>query len=198
MKKKFFKISIFLFFLFVIFLSVGFLMVYFQREGSFQKDKVYEYGVVFGAAIRSKNRLSKTLESRMDSAITLYKEGSIKKILLSGAKIGQIKPGEPMAMFHYALSKGVRPEDLLLDEAGDNTLATIANTRRLIPGASQRSILFISSYFHLARIDLTASIAGFKNYHTYSSDTEHPRIVYFVFREAVAIWYYLLLSLFYF
>lgn len=180
-------------FLIVFLMACGVILVFLNHKPPLKdKDKIFQYGVVFGAAIRSKGRLSATLKSRMDTAILLYKSGTVKKLFLSGAKIGIIKPGEPIAMKNYALSKGVEPSDIILDENGDNTLKTVYHSKKLqSKGSKDASILYISSFFHLARIRVTAKILGVKNYSSYPSENNHPKILYFVFRESIAIWYYI-------
>lgn len=187
--KKLIKFTILFLLLGILSFTAGILTVFWMQRGTFDPVKVYDYGVVFGAAIRSKGRLSGTLESRMLTAIRLYREGSVKKLILSGAVKNQIHPGEPRNMFDFAVSHGVNPHDLILDEEGDDTLATISNTHKIQKGRD--TVLFVSSFFHLARIQMTAEILGLKNFDLYPSEINHPKVVYFVFRESAALWYYL-------
>ncbi|HCL57012.1 MAG TPA: hypothetical protein DHW82_08405 [Spirochaetia bacterium] len=202
MKKKLVRLFLIFLFLIVLFPAVGVLCVYFYHEGDYQEKNIYDYGVVFGAAIRSQGRLSGTLKSRMMIAIKLYKDGTVKKLIFSGSVKNQIKPGEPKTMYQFAVDHQVHPEDIILDEKGDNTLATILNVKKTyFQNGSKPKILFISSFFHLARIKLTSSILGMgDSCGLYPSDTNNPdqadrsKLAYFVFREAVAIWYYVLKS----
>lgn len=195
--KKAIKIGLFLFLIGVLFFVTSMILVFTFKKGTFTEKKIYDYGVVFGAAIRPKGKLSNTLESRMKTAIKLYQEGSVKKLVLSGAVKNQMYPGEPKSMYDFALAHGVKPEDLIIDEQGDSTFETIINTKKIIPQSPQVSILFISSFFHLARIQLTAKIVKIPNFSLYPSEINHPKIAYFVFREAVALWYYVLKAFYY-
>jgi SanA protein len=194
MQNKVLKIGIATLFLFVFFIALGVLMVFVYHQEDNVPNRSYDYGVVFGAAIRPHGRLSETLKSRMLTAIQLYREGTVKKLILSGAKKNQMKPGEPRSMYRFAVKHGIPPENLILDEMGDSTMETILNVKKKFRNRAPQ-ILFISSFFHLARIQITARILGIPYFDAYPSENEHPKIVYFVFREAVAIWYYLFKSL---
>lgn len=184
MLKRLIKIFLLLALVPITMIAIGVITVFVYHNGN-KKNVIYDYGIVFGAALRGKGKLSGTLESRMQTAIRLYHEGSVKKLVLSGAK----DPSEPMSMFQYALSKNVAPKDILLDEDGENTLKTIQNAKKKFADAGR--ILFISSSFHLARIKMTAFIIGIRNADICPSDTPHPKVISFVFRESLAIWYYL-------
>jgi vancomycin permeability regulator SanA len=195
MAKKIIRFFIIIIALFIFFIGIGILTVYVNDNGDFKHEEVYDYGVVFGAAIRSKGKLSETLKSRMQTAIRLYQKGVIKKMILSGSGKNQVKPGEPKAMLLFALANQVKEEDIILDEGGVNTLKTLLYIAQFSRNFnSSPKILFISSYFHLARIKMSANILGIKNFNTFPSEVNHPKVFYFVFREAVAIWFYMIQS----
>lgn len=184
MLKKLIKILLILSLFPITLIASGIFIVFLYSSGN-KQEIIYDYGVVFGAALRGKGKLSGTLENRMAAAVQLYHEGSVKKLILSGAK----DPSEPLSMLAYAIRKNVNPKDVLLDENGDNTLKTIQNSYKYSTEAP--NILYISSSFHLARIRITSRILGIKNADLYPSQGHHPQVISFVFRESAAIWYYI-------
>ncbi|HOJ50515.1 MAG TPA: YdcF family protein [Spirochaetota bacterium] len=193
MKKVVKRITIILF-IFIIMVTLSTLFVVFFPRTNINEN-VYEYGIVFGAAIRPKNNMSDTLKSRMNRALELYHRGIIKKLIFTGAKDNQIRPGEPMVMKAYAIKNMVNENDIILDEKGDNTFKSILNINEYISDSSSK--VFISSNFHIPRIYITAKILGVKNFYIDSSVSESEKIVFLVFRESLAIWYYTFLSIFY-
>ena len=61
--------------------------------------------VVLGAKVHKGGRLSDMLQDRMDTAIALYHEGKVSKLLLSGDDSGEW--GEVTYMKAYALGNGI-------------------------------------------------------------------------------------------
>ena len=193
MMKKTLKLLLGLIIVFFILISITTIFIVLFPKSNIE-ETTYEYGVVFGAAIRPNNNMSNTLKSRMDKAIDMYHKGIIKKMVLSGAKENQIRPGEPMVMKLYAIKKMVNKDDIILDEKGDDTFKTLINIKNSIDEPTK---IFISSNFHIPRIYITAKIIGIKNFAIESSINENEQNVFFIFRESVAIWYYLFISIFY-
>jgi len=182
MFKKIAKIVFILLLIPVCLMSIGLILVFAMDDGN-KKPGTYQYGVVFGAALRGKGKLSATLESRMKIALGLYRDGSVEKLILSGAN----DPSEPMAMFNYALKQNISHKDMILDEEGENTIRTLLYVKEKI--SPEKRVLFISSSFHLARIRISAFLLGIKNADFYPSETQHPQVMSFVFRESLAIWH---------
>ena len=87
-----------------------------------------DYIIVPGAAIRN-GVMSYHLQDRMDSAIRLYKAGKAGTLLLSGGYSQESKDYEANIMRTYALEKGVAKKDIIVDNAGVNTNATISRAK---------------------------------------------------------------------
>ena len=82
-------------------------------------DTVTPTGVVLvpGAGLNSSGGPSAPLQDRLDTAIELYRQGKVQKLLLSGDNSGTYY-NEPAAMQAYALFQGVPEQDLVLEYAG--------------------------------------------------------------------------------
>lgn len=86
------------------------------------------FAIVYGAAIYRNGRLSTVLRDRMETAIHLFDSGKVDRILLSGDS----RPtgySEPLAMFHYALQRGVPEDALEIDHGGYRTYDTCYRAR---------------------------------------------------------------------
>jgi SanA protein len=84
--------------------------------------------IVYGAAIYRNGRLSAVLRDRMETAIQLFESGKVDRLLLSGDS----RPtgySEPLAMFHYAVQRGVPEEAIEIDHAGFRTYDTCYRAR---------------------------------------------------------------------
>jgi uncharacterized SAM-binding protein YcdF (DUF218 family) len=139
--------------------------------------------VVFGAGVTPDGRPSLALADRVRHGIRLHREGLAPLLVLSGAA------DEVPVMRRLALEAGVREEALVLDPAGVNTYATLANLRI-------RRVVAVSHYYHLARIKLTASRLGIRCATAPCPMTRRlSKEPYYVAREVAAFaTYYLLRS----
>ncbi len=85
----------------------------------------------------------------------------------------------------------MRPQDIVLDNAGLNTRATVENTRKLFAKLDARRILVVSHFYHLPRIKLAYQRAG---WNVFTVPAKERRFIwktpYFVARETAAVWSY--------
>jgi vancomycin permeability regulator SanA len=79
--------------------------------------------------------------------VKLYRAKLAPKLILSGA------PDEVPVMERLAKEGGVPASALVLDPAGLNSYATLANLK-------EKDVVAVSHYYHLARIKLTAHRLG--------------------------------------
>ncbi len=148
--------------------------------------------VVFGAAVWPGDFgpvASHALKDRTLGAVELYKKGLANCIVLSGAE--SVYGAHEVDIMTDILLENDIPLDIVeLDREGVNTLATIENLDK------NRSYIFVSNDFHLARINLLAKRTGlsendFSLYPAkYITAGRYQREWYFTLREVVAIWYY--------
>ncbi|QSH39686.1 YdcF family protein [Candidatus Kaiserbacteria bacterium] len=149
--------------------------------------EVHDCAVVFGAAVWPGGNPSHALSDRTYSAIEAYKENTVSCLVFSGANSAYGKH-EVDVMLEIATQEGVAVEDIELDYDGKNTKQTIQNLDHT------RSYLLVSNDFHLARINLLARQTGLMNVDVLKSTYRFGRYsqeTFFVFREAVAFWYYI-------
>ena len=111
--------------------------------------------IVPGAAVWAGGVPCPMLEDRVLTAVALYREGRVSRVILSGNR----EPGydEPAAMRRLALSKGVPAAALVCDERGFTTRETM---RRAAGVFAVRDAVIVSQAFHLPRALFLARAAG--------------------------------------
>ncbi len=119
--------------------------------------------VVLGSKAYRDGTPSLALRDRTMTAVRLYKRGVVSKLVMSGG-VDRYADGltvsEPQACRRLALECGVPDEDIIVDEQGVNSWATVVNARRLAEERGWDRVLLVSHYYHLPRLRLAADRAG--------------------------------------
>jgi len=103
--------------------------------------------LVFGAGLKATGGPSDILEDRIRSAIALYQEGKVGKIILSGDnRVSDYNEVE--AMKNFALEQGLPEEALLLDGGG---VSTYDSCRRLQSEFNLSKAVLVTQRYHLFR-----------------------------------------------
>lgn len=148
--------------------------------------------VVFGAQVHQNGAPSTSLRDRMDTAIGLYKDRLVKKVLVSGG-VGDSGYNEALVMRDMAVKAGVAEEDVIVDSNGVNTEATVRNSIPFFGSEPHPRVLAVSQFYHLPRIKLAFQRAGW-DVLTVPAGTSAPirETPYLVAREIPAFWVYYL------
>lgn len=148
--KKYKKIII----LFIVIILEIFIYIQYQIQQT--KTKIYsdiekipeaQTGLLLGARVYTNGNLSDILRDRTKTAIELYKNNKIQKILISGDH-GQDEYDEVNAVKEYLLENGIPAEDIFLDHAGFDTYDSIYRAKAIF---EVDSITIITQEFHLPR-----------------------------------------------
>jgi len=151
--------------------------------------------IVFGAAVRPIwNSAGDVIDltagpgiaRRVSTAAELLNAGRLHRLFFSGGRgVGNTK-SEAQAMREYAVSIGIPPQRITLEERSNSTWENLLYTRALTEDC--RSVLAISDGFHLARIRMIAHIQRW-DLPTYPVD--HPPTLLFtarnLLREAIGV-----------
>lgn len=127
---------------------------YIYQEQSDIPEK-YNVALVLWAQVVWK-RLSPILQDRVDTAISLYKNARIKKILVSWDN-GKKYYDEVSAMKLYLLKNWVSEKDIYLDYAGFDTWDSIYRARDIFEA---KNIIIVTQNFHLPRAIVIARFLG--------------------------------------
>ncbi len=115
-------------------------------------------GLVLGAGVLPSGEPTEYLKNRLDTAVALYKQGNIKKLLLSGDN-RERNYNEPQNMRLYVLEKGIPDNDIVLDFAGLNTYDSCYRAQYIF-GLS--AVTVITQGYHLPRAVFTCQSLGIK------------------------------------
>jgi SanA protein len=162
------KIRKYIIILMLIGLIVFFPLVIDQRIQSLHNKNVIFYkvdkipsryvGLVLGAAVWS-GFPSPILKDRLDSAVKLYKNKKINKILVSGDH-GSVYYDEVNIMGIYLVKNGVRKRDIFLDHAGFRTFDSMYRAKSIFLVGDA---IIITQEFHLPRAIYLARELGIES-----------------------------------
>ena len=152
--------------------------------------------VVFGAQVHEDGRPSTSLRDRMTTAVELYKDGLVKRVIVSGG-VGDSGYNEALVMRDMAVEAGVPKTRVVVDSNGISTNATVADTVPFFGEDGWTRILAVSQYYHLPRVKLAYQRAGW-NVFTVPAGTSSPipQTPRLVVREIPAFWVYYLEAVF--
>ncbi len=167
------------------------------QSATLRDDAQYtaDVAVVFGARVFPDGRCSDALYDRTITACHLYNQGRVHYLLFSGGWDAYAPLSEPQAMRQIALQVGIPSANMILDEHGINTLATIQKAHKLAQQYGWAKLFMVSHDYHLARIQLFCereqiAIIPIPAYERYTLFLKP----YFIARE-VAAWLYYFIGL---
>lgn len=97
---------------------------------------------------------------RLERARQLYSDDNSRYILIVGGVTGTAALSEAEAGSDYLVSRGVRAEKILVEEASRHTLENLRNARSLMKSRGVDRFSMISSRYHLARSQIIAQGLG--------------------------------------
>jgi uncharacterized SAM-binding protein YcdF (DUF218 family) len=148
--------------------------------------------VVFGARVYADGSLSQALGDRVRTACSLYQDGLVRKIVVSGGP-GDGEIHETEGMRRMALHLGVPEANILVDERGLNTQATVRNTCGIFAARGMGRVLVVSHFYHLPRIKLAYQRQDREVYTVPARQTRPlTALPLYMAREVAALWLYYL------
>ena len=135
--------------------------------------------VVPGNTVHADGTLSRRLQSRLDAAIGLLREGRAPTIFVSGG-IGREGHDEAAAMAAYLVTQGVSASAVVQDPLGVDTAATAINAAKYLQAHQLQTAIVATQYFHIARTTLALERAGIR-----VTGTRHAN--YFELRDAYSL-----------
>lgn len=137
--------------------------------------------LVFGAGLAPGAVPSPVLAQRLDVAIALWRQGTVKGLLLSGDNSDRWHD-ETRAMVRYALERGV-PESALVEDSGGLSTYDSAVRARTVFGV-ERAVL-VTQRFHLPRALYIANSVGIEAWGV-AADEGRPSTRRYVLRELLS------------
>jgi vancomycin permeability regulator SanA len=115
--------------------------------------------IVFGAGLRYDGTPTAVLRDRVETAVQLYQQGKVNKLLMSGDN-SFVNYNEPEAMRQYALELGIPDKDIVLDYAGRRTYDTCYRAHAIF---QVDSAILVTQNFHLPRALFLCNWFGVKS-----------------------------------
>ena len=170
------------------------LWVQIDRFGQVDRARQADVIVVLGARVWPSGRPSDALARRTLHAVKLYKEGLAAIIVCSGG-LGTHPPTEAQAAARLAMSQGVPPEAIVLEEESHSTEDSAFFVSGIMRARSWQRAIVVSDAYHLWRANLLFGRAGVEAYPSPAHDECYPLLkrayLYHLGREVVAVaWYY--------
>jgi len=138
--------------------------------------------LVPGASVYANGQPSQILADRLDKACELYKNGKVKRFLLSGDH-GTRTYNEVEAMKSYLNNKGVPDSVIFTDHAGFDTYSSMVRAKKVF---EVDSLTIVTQAFHLRRAVYIARKQGLVAYGYESDMRRYPSINYLMIRESFA------------
>lgn len=154
-------------------------------DGRTDKGNTADVAVILGSKVNENGTLSERLTKRMESGLELYNSHRVKKLIVSGG-LGKEGFYEGSKMKEFLIQNNVPDSIIVVDNHGDNTIATVDNALKLQDSLHYKSILVVSQYFHVTRTKMLFRERGFKNVSSTSPNYFEIKDLYSLIREFVA------------
>ena len=137
--------------------------------------------LILGAGIWE-DKPSPMLEDRLKEGIVLYKQGTTKKIIMSGDHSRE-DYDEVKIMKEYAESEGVPSEDIFMDHAGFSSYDSVYRAKEIF---GVQKMIIVTQKYHLYRSLYIAKKLGIEAYGIESNLRTYPGQVFREIREILA------------
>lgn len=137
-------------------------IAYIVYDGLRDEGKTADVAVVLGTTVNEDGTLSDRLQKRLECAVELYSHHRVKTLFVSGG-FGKEGYFEGTKMREFLVLRGVPPDCIIVDNAGDNTEATVRNAMATKARVPFQSVIVVSQYFHVTRTKMYFRQYGFTN-----------------------------------
>jgi uncharacterized SAM-binding protein YcdF (DUF218 family) len=139
------------------------------RAGTHQDSRVVDAIVVMGAA-QYDGVPSPLLASRLQHALDLWKQKQAPVIAVTGGKRAGDRFTEGDTSRRWLTDRGVSAANIIVESIGHSTWESIENLAPLLNNANVRSVVVVSSSWHVQRAELSLEELGFRAHSSASPD----------------------------
>lgn len=137
-----------------------------------QKCKT-DVAIVLGAATYD-GEVSPVYQERINHGITLYDEGYVEKLIVTGGMASGNNKADAYAAKQYAISQGVPEADILTEDTSAITQENLKNAKIIMDENGYSTAIIVSDPLHMKRSMLLAIDAGIE---AYSSPTPSSKYI---------------------
>lgn len=169
---------------FLLLLSVNSYVKFSVSKNMVSEEKVpdeYDIALVLGAGLKN-GKPSPVLKDRLDTALDLYKNKVISKIIVSGDH-GKKYYDEVNVMKNYLIENNVLSEDIFMDHAGFSTYDSIYRLRDVF---EVKKVVIVTQKFHLYRSLYISKMLGVDAVGVSATKRHYAGEIKFELREILA------------
>jgi uncharacterized SAM-binding protein YcdF (DUF218 family) len=156
----------------VIVLAIGITAIRIYSYSGASTDMQADAAVVLGAAVWSQG-VSPVFRERINHAIDLYRRGRVYKIIFTGGQGNRNEPTEAAAARAYALSNGISPNDILIEQRSHTTYENLVFAKQLADVHGLKKVLLVSDPMHMKRAIAMAHDVGLDAYPSPTTTTRY-------------------------
>lgn len=169
--------------------ALGYLLslsVRIHREAAMDDAHPADVILVMGAA-EYRGQPSPVLKLRLDHAVELYQQKLAPYVMTTGGQGGDPSFTEGGVGRSYLVEKGVPAESIIVENAGDSTVYSLAGASEILKRMGLRSCIVVSDGYHVFRVKRILAKGGFTAYGSPRQDskTQPMREWWLCFRQAV-------------
>lgn len=138
--------------------------------------------IVPGAFVSTDGRLCEMLTDRIETAVELYKNNTVKKIIVTGDH-GRKDYDEVNSMRIHAEKLGVPTEDIFMDHAGFSTYDSMYRAKEIF---QVDTAVIVTQAYHLPRAVYTARSLGLEAVGVEADKHVYAGVGYYALREIPA------------
>jgi uncharacterized SAM-binding protein YcdF (DUF218 family) len=121
------------------------------RRAALDDTRKADAAIIMGAAAYG-DKPSPVFEQRIAHGVALYKNGTVKKLILTGGYGDGAEMSESDVARRYALEQGVPERDLLLEKVSRTTLGNLQQARDIMKKQGLTDALLVSDPMHMERV----------------------------------------------
>lgn len=156
-----------------------------------EPDSNADYVIVLGAKVNG-TRPSRVLRQRLDTAIEYAEQNSDSEIIVTGGKGTDEDISEAEAMKNYLVKKGISGDRIITENKAADTGENLEFSKDII-GDTDKSIVIVTSDFHMYRAVKIAEQAGFTRISGLPARTDAGLVPNYYVREAFGVIKYFVL-----
>ena len=181
LRSKIKVITVILMVIVYIVINVAGICIYSTKDEKCKAD----VAIVLGAAAYE-GEVSPVYRERINHGITLYKEGYVEKIIVTGGIGEGNDKSDAYYAKKYAIQMGVPADDILTEDTSTITEENLENAKVIMEQKGYETAIIVSDPLHMKRAMLLAKYAGIEGYSSPTPTTRYQSLktkIPFVARE---------------
>lgn len=145
-------------------------------------DSVADCALVLGAGVGPDHTPSPVLHDRLETALSLYRAGRVRRVLVSGDH-GRASYDETNTMRRWLEARGVPHRDVFMDHAGFDTYSSMWRAKNVF---GVMKVIVVTQRFHLSRSVYLARAMGMEAEGAVADRRSYRGMVWLEMREVAS------------